>query len=113
MPGLDAVMDLIYMQLRLELRRRLALHLLKKIRSDHGWNLKEPLVALPLPVPLAPLPPPLALLLSMPLLLPRRCTFQKYRHKPSASLFQMGGHAVPGGRTRRTHHANRTDPFLA
>jgi hypothetical protein len=40
------------------------------MRSDRGWKLKEPLVALPLPVPLAPLPPlpPLALLLPMPLL---------------------------------------------
>jgi hypothetical protein len=40
------------------------------MRSDRGWKLKGPLVALPLPVPLAPLPPlpPLALLLPMPLL---------------------------------------------
>jgi hypothetical protein len=40
------------------------------MRSDRGWKLKEPLVALPLPVPLAPLPPlpPLALLLPMALL---------------------------------------------
>ena len=54
----------------LALRRRWILHLLKTIRSDRGWKLKEPLVALPLPVPLAPLPPlpPLALLLPMPLL---------------------------------------------
>jgi hypothetical protein len=67
---LDAVMDLVYFQLRLQLRRRWILHLLKTMRSDRGWKLKEPLVAPPLPVPLAPLPllPPLALLLPMPLL---------------------------------------------
>jgi hypothetical protein len=40
------------------------------MRSDRGWKLKGPLVALTLLVPLAPLPPlpPLALLLPMPLL---------------------------------------------
>ena len=40
------------------------------MRSDRNWKLKEPLVAVPLSVPLAPLQPlsPLALLLSMPLL---------------------------------------------
>jgi hypothetical protein len=67
---LDAVMALIYLQLRLQLRSRLILHLLKTMRSDRNWKLKEPLVALPLSVPLAPLQPlsPLALLLSMPLL---------------------------------------------
>jgi hypothetical protein len=63
-------MDPIYLQLRLQLRRRWILHLLKKLQSDRGWKLKGPLVALPLPVTLAPPPPlpPLALLLSMPLL---------------------------------------------
>jgi hypothetical protein len=63
-------MDLIYLHLRLQLRRRWVLHLLKTMRSDRGWKLKEPLVALPLPVPLEPQPPlpPLALPLPMPLL---------------------------------------------
>jgi hypothetical protein len=59
-------MDLIYLQLRLQLHRRWILNLLKTMRSDRGWKLKGPLVALPLPVPLAPLPP----LLPMPLLPP-------------------------------------------
>ena len=63
---LDAVMDLIYLKLRLHCAVEI-LHLLKTMRSDCGWKLKEPLVALPLPVPLAPLLP-LALLLPMPLL---------------------------------------------
>ena len=42
------------------------------VRSDRGWKLKGPLVARPLPVPLAPLPPLplLPLLLPMPLLPP-------------------------------------------
>ena len=65
---LDAVMDLIYLKLRLHCAVEI-LHLLKTMRSDRGWKLKVPLVALPLPVPLAPLPPlpPLALLLPMPM----------------------------------------------
>jgi hypothetical protein len=54
----------------LQLRKRWILHLLKTMRSDRGWKLKEPLIALPLLVPLAPLQPlpPLPLLLPMPLL---------------------------------------------
>jgi hypothetical protein len=75
---LDAVMDLVYLQLRLQLQRRWAPHFLKTTRSDRGWKLKEFLVALPLPVPLPPLlplpplpplPPPPLLLLQL-LLLP-------------------------------------------
>jgi hypothetical protein len=63
-------MDLIYLQLRLQLRKRWILHLLKTMRSDRGWKLKKPLIALPLLVPLAPLQPlpPQPLLLPMPLL---------------------------------------------
>jgi hypothetical protein len=50
----------------LALRRRWIPQLLKTVRSDRGWKLNEPLVALPLRVPMAPLAP-LALLLPIPL----------------------------------------------
>ena len=64
-------MDLIYLQLRSHCADDgSSTYSRYTIRSDRGWKLKEPLVALPLSVPLAPLPPlpPLALLLPMPLL---------------------------------------------
>jgi hypothetical protein len=83
----DAVMmALMYIQLRLQLRKRWTLHLLKTIRSDRGRKLKGPLVALLLLPPMAFLLPPMALLLPPMALLVDRCRSRSLKTKNAAAF---------------------------